>query len=88
MARESGRAALTLPPGQRKTLEELAASRTAPVREALPPAACESSHPASCPCGMGVADGAGLCAPEPKMAATDRSQPTADRPEAWIDGTM
>lgn len=34
MARESGRARLTLAPEQRKTLEELASSRTAPVREA------------------------------------------------------
>ena len=33
MARKSGRAALTLAPEQRKTLEELAASRTAPARE-------------------------------------------------------
>ena len=33
MARKSGRAALTLAPDQRKTLEELAASRTAPARE-------------------------------------------------------
>jgi len=33
MARKSGRAALTLAPGQRKTLEELAGSRTAPTRE-------------------------------------------------------
>ena len=33
MARKSGRAALTLAPEQRKTLEELAASRTAPTRE-------------------------------------------------------
>ena len=33
MARKSGRAALTLAPQQRKTLEELAASRTAPARE-------------------------------------------------------
>ncbi len=33
MARKSGRAALTLTPEQRKTLEELAASRTAPARE-------------------------------------------------------
>ncbi len=33
MARKSGRAALTLAPDQRKTLEELAASRTAPTRE-------------------------------------------------------
>ncbi len=33
MARRSGRAALTLAPEQRKTLEELAASTTAPARE-------------------------------------------------------
>lgn len=33
MARKSGRAALTLAPEQRKTLEDLAASRTAPTRE-------------------------------------------------------
>jgi transposase len=33
MTRKSGRAALTLAPEQRKTLEELAASRTAPARE-------------------------------------------------------
>lgn len=33
MARKSGRAALTLTPEQRKTLEELAAARTAPARE-------------------------------------------------------
>ncbi len=33
MARKSGRAALTLAPDQRRTLEELAASRTAPARE-------------------------------------------------------
>jgi transposase len=33
MARKSGRAALTLAPEQRKTLEELAGSRTAPTRE-------------------------------------------------------
>ena len=33
MARKSGRAALTLAPEQRKTLEELASSRTAPARE-------------------------------------------------------
>jgi transposase len=33
MARRSGRAALTLAPEQRKTLEELAGSRTAPTRE-------------------------------------------------------
>ncbi|MCA3218864.1 MAG: IS630 family transposase [Burkholderiales bacterium] len=33
MARKSGRAALTLAPEQRKTLEALAASRTAPARE-------------------------------------------------------
>ena len=33
MARKSGRAALTLAPEQRKTLEGLAASRTAPTRE-------------------------------------------------------
>lgn len=33
MARKSGRAALTLAPEQRKTLAELAASRTAPARE-------------------------------------------------------
>ncbi len=34
MARKSGRAALTLAPGESKTLKALAASRTAPVREA------------------------------------------------------
>jgi hypothetical protein len=33
MARKSGRAQLTLAPEQRKMLEELAASRTAPARE-------------------------------------------------------
>ncbi len=33
MARKSGRAALTLAPEQKKTLEDLAASRTAPARE-------------------------------------------------------
>ena len=33
MARKSGRAALTLAPEQKKTLEALAASRTAPARE-------------------------------------------------------
>jgi len=33
MARKSGRAGLTLAPDQKKTLEDLAASRTTPARE-------------------------------------------------------
>jgi hypothetical protein len=63
MSRKSGRAALALALEQRKTLEELAASRTAPAREvelarawqarSMPPASAAQRSPSLPPMALG-----------------------------------